>query len=122
MARDRESNKGEMTLITKGTTIEGTLSSEGNIRIDGNVKGLINVKGSLFIGTTGVINADITAERCSIAGKVYGNMNVSQDTVLEEGSLLKGDINTKELVINKRAVFNGLCDMGDTEKSGKEAK
>jgi len=113
MAKDRDFSKSEMTLITHGTVIEGTLSSEGNIRIDGTVNGKITVKGSLFIGSTGIINADIEAQKCSIAGKVIGKMNIAQDTVLEEGSFLKGDINTKELVINKKAVFNGLCDMGE---------
>lgn len=116
MAKDRDINKSEMTLITKGTTIEGTLSTEGNIRIDGQVNGKIAVKGSLFVGSTGVVNAEIEAQRCSIAGKVTGNVTVAQDTVLEEGSFLQGDINTKELIINKKAVFNGLCDMGQVSK------
>ncbi len=112
MAKDREVVKGEMTLITQGTVICGTVSSEGSVRIDGQVDGEIVVKGSLLIGATGIVNANIKAGRCSISGKVIGNMKIEQDTILEEGSFLKGDVSTKELIINKRAVFNGLCDMG----------
>ncbi len=116
MARDN-SVKGEITLITKGTKFEGTLFSEGNIRIDGEVNGKITANGSLYVGATGVVTAEIEAHNCSISGTVIGKMNVKNETVLEEGSSLKGDINTKELIINKKAKFNGLCDMGSATEA-----
>lgn len=93
--------------IQNGTILEGKVESEGNIRIDGRLEGTLTTNGKLVIGETGVIIGNVRCENANIEGKVEGELVVNGLLVLKQKSIINGDINTKKIVVEEGAVFNG---------------
>jgi len=95
------------TLIGNKVTIQGTLNGEGNLRIDGKVEGEIILNGDLFVGKTGLVNANIQGHSAIVAGEVNGNFTLSGKLELTETAKVAGDIEMGTLVIHEGAEFRG---------------
>ena len=105
-------NNGKINSIMEGTSIEGEIKSDSNIRIDGRVKGTITVRGRLIVGTSGVVEGDVTCQSSDIEGTVNGKITCQDLLSLKATAKLAGDINTKKLAIEPGAIFTGNCSMG----------
>lgn len=105
-------NTGKINSIMEGTSIEGEIRSDSNVRIDGRVKGSITVRGRLIVGTSGVVEGDVTCQSSDIEGTVNGKINCQDLLSLKATAKLTGDIATKKLAIEPGAVFTGNCSMG----------
>lgn len=114
----KSSNKGLLTMIGEGTSLEGTITVPHSVRIDGTIKGKIETSETLTVGDTGVIDADIIAKSAIIAGRVVGNLTVEDRVELESQASFIGDLRTRDLVINEGATFHGKCSM----ENGKNVK
>ncbi|NLG17010.1 MAG: polymer-forming cytoskeletal protein [Fibrobacter sp.] len=108
-------NKGLYTIIGEGTVFEGTINVPHSLRIDGSFKGKIETTEVITIGNNGIVEADIIAKSAIIGGKVIGNLSVKDRVELEANSSLRGDLKTRDLVINEGAVFHGNCSMPKIE-------
>lgn len=105
-------NVGEIeTLIGKETMVKGTISSKGTIRIDGKYEGDISTTGNIIVGDNAIITAQITALNATIAGTVYGNVDISEKLELLPSAKMYGDIKVGVLTINAGATFKGACIM-----------
>lgn len=104
------------TYICDGTTIIGDIKVEHDLRIDGYLKGTVDVSGMLILGSTGKIEGQVQARAATIAGRIIGNLKGLDKIVLEPKSTLVGDLQTRELVINEGAIFQGNCSMQVDEK------
>jgi cytoskeletal protein CcmA (bactofilin family) len=111
MGKEKESQ--ENNIIGQSTYVEGTIKSDGNIRVDGRIKGTINTAASFIVGITGVIEGQTQASNVTISGKYDGIIVCSEKLILEGNSNVTGDINTKRLVIEDGALFNGNCKMNN---------
>ena len=107
----KEKESQENNIIGQSTYIEGSIKSEGNIRVDGRIKGTINTAAAFIIGLTGVVEGQTQAHNITISGKYDGGIMCNEKLVLEANSNVTGDINTRRLVIDDGAVFNGNCKM-----------
>ena len=112
--KERESQ--ENNIIGQSTHIEGTIKSQGNIRIDGRVRGTINTEGNFIVGLTGEIEGHSHARNITISGKYNGNIEATEKLILENNSNVSGDINTRRLVIDDGAIFNGNCSMKPSDE------
>ncbi|HNA33712.1 MAG TPA: polymer-forming cytoskeletal protein, partial [Flavobacteriales bacterium] len=97
-------NNGKINSIMEGTSIEGEIKSDSNIRIDGRVKGTITVRGRLIVGTSGVVEGDVTCQSSDIEGTVNGKITCQDLLSLKATAKLAGDINTKKLAIEPGAI------------------
>ena len=104
------------TYICDGTTIVGDIKVEHDLRIDGYIKGTVEVAGMLVLGSTGKIEGQVQARAATIAGEINGNIRGIEKIVLEPKSTLVGDLQTRELVINEGAVFQGNCAMNRDDR------
>jgi cytoskeletal protein CcmA (bactofilin family) len=102
---------GDVSLVGKGSTLEGTIRTEGGVRIDGKVVGDVVAKGSAAIGEAGIVEGSLTAKSISVAGKVQGNLTAMEKLTLEARSIVSGDIRAMRLIVDEGAVFDGKCDM-----------
>lgn len=75
-------NDDEVTVITKGTTINGSISSDGSLEIDGTITGDVECLGKLSI--TGKIIGN------SSAAEVYVNTERLEGSITSEGSVKIG--------------------------------
>lgn len=112
-------SQGLHTVIGAGTIIEGTMKVEHDVRVDGIIKGKIFIQGDLIVGNTGVIEADIEVRSTKLGGKVIGNLSARERIELEQNASVFGDIQTKDLIINEGAVFQGNCSMHMDRETGK---
>ena len=65
--------------------------------------------GDLVIDSSAVINADITASRVLIRGKVNGNIQGERLVFVTQTGFVKGDISSQQLVLEPGSSFSGLC-------------
>jgi len=114
---EKKADKGFYTMLGPESEFEGKIRVPHSIRIDGVFKGRIETAGMLTIGTKGDVEAEIIAKSVIIGGKVRGNIFTEERVELETGSVLEGDLKTKDLVINEGAVFHGACSMKE-QKNG----
>ena len=108
------SKSEETTIISRGVKIEGKITSSGNIRVDGEIQGDIFSESNITIGEDAKINGLINATIITIGGKVSGIVRAKDKLILNSKSNLKGDIFTKNLVIEEGAKFDGKSKTGDS--------
>lgn len=116
MSKDNQGVYGtNINSLTFGSKIEGNISADSDFRIDGQVIGNINCSGKLVIGTHGQIKGDLICSSAEIIGMVEGNLKISETITLRSTAVIKGDVFTKNLVVEPGATFNGSCTMKDSE-------
>jgi cytoskeletal protein CcmA (bactofilin family) len=122
MNKINESEKngvGSINLIGAGTVIEGEIKCNGDIRIDGTINGSITSKAKVVIGSTGVIEGDVSCQNADISGTIKGKINVSELLFLKSTTKITGDIVTGKLIVESGASFTGSCNMGPVIKDFK---
>jgi len=102
---------GELSFVSPGTIVEGKIKTDGSIRIDGKLVGDLIARTNVAVGLNGIVEGTLTAKQISLAGKVDGTVTATEKLILEEKSVVKGDIRTARLVIDEGALFNGQCAM-----------
>jgi cytoskeletal protein CcmA (bactofilin family) len=104
-------NGNSATLISAGTTLNGDVASENDLRIDGTVKGNVICSAKVIIGTSGLVEGNVTGMQADVSGKVIGNIEVKELLQLREESNVEGNIMAGKLQIEPTAIFNGRCQM-----------
>jgi len=103
--------KDEITIISIGVKLEGSITSDGNVRVDGFIKGDVSANGNITVGDHGEIKGNVTADNVVLGGKIFGTVVSKEKLVLESNSTLQGDLSTKILVIAPGAKFDGNSKM-----------
>jgi cytoskeletal protein CcmA (bactofilin family) len=106
-----KSAAASMTFISEGTRIIGELEVEHDLRVEGALRGSVSVGGTLVLGPTGRIEGDVLARSATLAGHLDGNIRTQEKLVLESKSVLLGDLQTRDLIIQEGAIFQGRCAM-----------
>lgn len=102
-----------VSIISEGTTFEGTLVSSSDIRVSGCVKGLVETASKLVIPESGYIEGTIKGGSLAIAGRVKGSITVSDNLLLQKTSVVEANIQVGRLMVEEGAIFNGECRTGD---------
>ena len=114
---DKNQVFGDVSLVGKGSILEGSIKTEGGVRIDGKVVGDVVAKGSAAVGDGGIVEGSLAARNISVAGKVQGNLTATEKLTLEARSIVSGDIRATRLIVDEGAVFDGKCEMS-TDTAG----
>jgi cytoskeletal protein CcmA (bactofilin family) len=99
------------TVIGRGITIEGEVTSDDEVVVAGVLRGKLEVEGAVTIESDGVVEADIGAASVAIGGNVTGNVTASERVDLLAGGRLIGDVKAARLTIADGASFKGNVDM-----------
>ena len=111
-----------MTIIAKGTEVNGSVDVEGNIRVDGTVNGDVKATDGVEVGKSGrIVGSAIESKTAIINGYVESHLTVSQHVLLGSKSTFVGDLRTKSLVIEEGAVFHGNSAMSDNDAVSRRA-
>lgn len=106
------SNGSGTTLVSAGTTLKGDISSNSDLRVDGTVIGNITSTSKIIIGSTGVVEGDITGNQADITGKVSGSIRSKELLQLRGQCVVTGNLYAGKLQVEPSATFNGQCHMG----------
>ena len=99
------------SLISRNSRIEGDITGKENIIIEGSVKGSIKIDGNIFVGASGVIEADVEAENISIQGNITGNVAARGQLDIQPAGRISGDISARSIDIKEGASFEGRSRM-----------
>ena len=92
--------------------VTGKLSFGTPTRIEGKLKGELRATDLLIIGAQAVVQANVHAEKLVVLGEVRGQVQGASRVEICAGGRLYGDIETKCLVVQEGATFEGRSKMG----------
>jgi len=102
-------NKDIKTYISGHSSFSGTVSNVAHLVVDGKFEGTTLEAKNLFIGKTGKVKANIMADYAVVEGIVLGNIKADIRLILMPSARVLGKIETKEIIIQKGALFEGQC-------------
>jgi cytoskeletal protein CcmA (bactofilin family) len=112
---DKREGDGTLSLISANTVVEGKMTTEGSVRIDGKLIGDVIAKANAAVGLTGTVDGSVRAKNVAVAGKLKGSVAALEKLILENRSVVKGDIRAARLVVDEGATFDGHCTMAKTD-------
>lgn len=98
--------------LTAGSKIVGNITADSDYRIDGLVEGDLQCTGKVVIGEAGKVKGTIDCQNAEIMGLLEGKISCSNQLSLRASGKIVGDVNTKTLIVEPGALFNGTCSMG----------
>jgi len=114
----------EIGLLGGDTRFKGVVRFRGTLRVDGRVEGNIQAEpgsGSvLIINQEATVTGDVSADQVLISGVVVGEVRASERVEIYRSGDLKGDIYTKDIMIEAGAAFAGYCHMEGAQSKEKE--
>lgn len=105
------------TVISRGSTFEGTFHVEGGMWIEGVLHGEGVCTGTLTIGQDGDVEANLRARDIIIAGAVVGSIEAESRVTLRSTARLRGDIKAMALIVEEGAALRADCDIGENKLS-----
>ena len=109
----------DFSIIDKGLTVEGMISSKGKLIIRGTVKGTL-VGETVIISKEGAVFADAKAGSMTIGGTFEGEIRVSRDLVILSTGICSGKVIYKDLVVEPKGILNAqvICNAGKDSTPG----
>lgn len=108
--REGGSSEAE-THIGPSVKMEGNFTGEGDVVIEGVLVGQLSTKGDLRVGPQASIDAELRSKNATIAGKIKGNITVTNSLKLTSTANISGDVKTLSLLVEDGAVINGKLTM-----------
>jgi cytoskeletal protein CcmA (bactofilin family) len=97
--------------------VTGKLSFETATRIEGKLHGEVRATDLLVVGADAVVQATVHAAKLVVLGEVRGQVQGATRVEICAGGKLFGDIETKSLVVQEGATFEGRSRMGQSVES-----
>ena len=114
MASDVRAPHEITALLGQGTSYQGKLTFEGRVRIDGSFDGEVFSPGTLVIGEGAEIRGTLdVGVLIVLGGEVWGNVHARELVELHAGAVVHADVETPQVFIDRGAIFDGRCTMGD---------
>ncbi len=92
--------------------VTGKLSFSVPTRIEGKLKGEVRASDLLVVGPQAVLHATVQAEKLIVLGEVRGQVQRASRVEICAGGKLFGDVETKTLIVQEGATFDGASRMG----------
>jgi cytoskeletal protein CcmA (bactofilin family) len=113
---DRADDRSEVSVVGRGTRIEGTVVAAGSLRVEGEVKGKITAEQEVSLSAQGRVEANIEATNIILAGRVRGDITAKADVSLPADSHLDGNIRAHNVEVGGVVVGdilgNGKVELG----------
>lgn len=109
------------SLINKGQTFEGAISSKGRLDIHGTVKGKIEGE-TVVIAPEGLVVAEVTVVGITIGGKFEGEIKASNELIILSSGSCTGKVVCRNLVVEAGGILNAevTCISGQDAESAKK--
>jgi cytoskeletal protein CcmA (bactofilin family) len=99
------------SLLSKNVKIDGEIQGPENLHVEGHIKGSIKLSGDIFVGNTGIVEADLEAKNIVIQGEVAGNIVAHKQLEIHPSGRLIGDCTVASIDIKEGAIFEGRSHM-----------
>jgi cytoskeletal protein CcmA (bactofilin family) len=116
------SHRKDSFLIPKEMMITGTIQTDSPGQIAGIINGDVLTKSRVIILREGIINGDVTADELLVYGKINGHVKSCNKINVQSGAVIKGNINTAEIHMEKNATVGGIITKSGVQTLMKEKK
>ena len=97
------------TILGEGSSFRESIKVNGNMRVEGDIDGSVDATGNIFVGERARIRGNVTAGSAEIYGIVIGDVFAPEFVKLLSTATVLGDICTKKVRIDDKAIFHGHC-------------
>ena len=108
---DRGKASSSTSLLSKKVNIVGDIQGNEDLHVEGRFKGSIKITGNIFVGQTGLVEADVEADNIVILGKIHGNVVARKQLEIQALGELIGDCTAQSIDIKEGAIFEGRSKM-----------
>lgn len=108
---DKGKATGTTSLLSKEVKIEGDIQGNEDLQVDGQFKGSVKIEGDIFVGPTGIIEADVEADNVVVQGQITGNVLARKQLQIQSSGKLLGDCMAQTIDIKEGALFEGRSKM-----------
>lgn len=117
MARDIK--EGRLSgFVGAGTVLTGETNFQSMLRVDGHLTGRVtSEEGTLYVGSTGQVDANVDVGAAEINGMVNGDITTSKKLELGRSARVVGNIKTPRLLIADGAILEGSCSMVESKEN-----
>jgi cytoskeletal protein CcmA (bactofilin family) len=111
------------TIVGRGSTLNGNVTSGGFTRIDGNVRGTVQAQGRVIVSQSGRLNTQrstgvgISGTVVTVGGVVSGNVLASEKVFILANAIILGDVITRRVQADEGCVIHGrvkVCTSAET--------
>jgi cytoskeletal protein CcmA (bactofilin family) len=96
-----------MNVVGQGSVVIGTIECEKDLYVAGRFEGTIITKGALHVYPEGVVKGKVKAKDLTVAGKMQGEIEVTNRLKVKNSANLEANINTRFLDWEEGAVLEG---------------
>ena len=96
-----------MNLVGKDSVLTGNIESDEDLFVAGRFEGTIVTKGALHVYSEGVVKGTIKAKDLTVAGKIQGEIEVSNRLKVKNSAYLDARISTRFLDWEEGARLEG---------------
>jgi len=108
---DKGKATGTTSLLSKEVKIEGDIQGNEDLQVDGQFKGSVKIAGNIFVGLTGIVEADVEADNIVVQGQITGNVLARKQLQIQSSGKLLGDCMAQTIDIKEGALFEGHSKM-----------
>ncbi|MBL0700149.1 MAG: polymer-forming cytoskeletal protein [Desulfosarcina sp.] len=94
-----------ISIVDKGLTVDGTLSTTGRLIVKGTIKGTLDGD-VVIVSEDGTIYAETNVASMTIGGVFEGNIKASRELVVLSTGKCTGKVECKDLVVECGGVLN----------------
>lgn len=110
------------SVLSPSIAIKGDISGTEDLVLEGKMEGTINLpKNEILIGPDGQVQADVTALKVSIEGRVTGDIRGSERVVIKHSGKVEGNIVAPRVVLEDGCQFKGSVEMNTDATVSRES-
>ncbi len=113
---DKSDSSSNTTLIAVGTKLDGEFELKCKLHIDGEVSGRVNSDSVVSIGKGGIFSGELQADKLIISGVFEGNAKCESIELLQGGKIL-GSIISQDLMVESGSILEGECQIKKDSQS-----
>jgi cytoskeletal protein CcmA (bactofilin family) len=101
----------QLTLIPRGTRVDGLVETAGDLTVEGRMDGRIEIGGVLVVAAGATCRSSVRAREARIAGEVMGDVVCSAAIEVLPGGRVVGDLRAPEVEVDAEAFVDGRVDL-----------
>jgi cytoskeletal protein CcmA (bactofilin family) len=120
IAEKADQNADGSILIGANVAFKGEVTVPGSATVNGKFEGTLNAK-DLFIGQSGQVSGQISADNADIRGTVKENLAVQSKLTLRASGSISGSVSYSKIIVEEGGVLAGKIEQIGKPRTATEA-
>jgi cytoskeletal protein CcmA (bactofilin family) len=112
----------QSSVVSLGSSWQGSLKIEGSVRVEGQITGEIDAKETVFVAESAQVDAKVRAAFVVIAGEFQGEVHCTEKLEITPTGRVRAELTTKSLIVHEGAFLEGQIRMSTPPGPGQFGK